>query len=178
MHTTVMLPMRSHDVYAKPLDTTTKKMNRLLQIGLILFTITSCSSQYQLKEELDYKDEKFEVGQIWNYETRTGEENSTIQIVKIDKYENQEAFIHISVKGLKMKNPSVEGGISKTIGHLAFARKSVIESVTKLVNPKEELSYSKERYQTWKKTFEADKAGVYIRSISEAVKYVETRMNQ
>ena len=160
-------------------------MNRLLQIGLILFTITSCSSQYQLKKELDYKDEKFEVGQIWDYETRIGEENSTIQIVKIDKYENQEAFIHISVKGLKMKNPSIEGGISKTIGHLAFARKSVVESITKLVDPKEGLlgykeGYQswKEGYQSWKKVFEADKGGVITRSISEAVKYRETRMNQ
>lgn len=127
---------------------------------------------------MDYKDDKFEVGQIWNYETREGEENSTIQIVKIDKYENQEAIVHISVEGLKMKNPSIEGGISETIGHLPFARKSIDESVTKLVNPKSELSDFEEGYQNWKKAFEAEEGGIFTINISEAVKFVESTMNQ
>lgn len=149
-------------------------MSRILLIGFLLFAITTCSNQ----SEMDYKDDKFEVGQIWNYETRKGEEGSTIQIVKIDKYKNQDAFIHISIKGLKMKNPAIEGGISETIGHLPFARKSVVESVTTLVSSKEKLSDFREGYQSWKEAFEAEKGSVFTISISDAVKYVEEVMNQ
>ena len=153
-------------------------MNRILLVGFLLLMTLCCLCQNSLKIEMDYQDEKFEVGQIWNYETRKGEENSTIQIVKIDKYENEEAFIHISVKGLKMKNPEIQGGISKTIGHLPFTRKSILESVTKMVNSKDELSDFEDGYQNWKEAFEAEKGGVFTISVSEAVKYVEDTMKQ
>ncbi|WP_338761139.1 hypothetical protein WAF17_14905 [Bernardetia sp. ABR2-2B] len=127
---------------------------------------------------MNYTDEKFEVGQVWNYETRKGEENSTIQIVKIDKLENEEVFIHISVNGLRMKNSSTESKLSETIGHLPFSRKSIVESVTTLKSSKEELSDFEAGYQNWKEAFEAKKAGVFTISIAEAVKFVETTMNQ
>jgi len=127
---------------------------------------------------MEYTDNKFEVGQIWNYRTRDGEENSTIQIVKIEKYENHEAFIHISVNGLKLKNPSIEGGISETIGHLPFSRKSIMENVTKLVKQKESLSDFEEGYQNWKNAFEAEEGGVFSISIAKAINYVEGTINQ
>ena len=153
-------------------------MNKLLLIAIILVSITSCFSQTKLTKEMDYQDDKFEVGQIWNYETREGEEKSTIQIVKIDKYENQEAIIHISVKGLKVKNPMIEGGFSETVGHLPLSRKSVLESVTKLIKTKKKLSDFEEGYQTWKEAFEAGEAGVFSISIAEAVKFLEKAMNK
>jgi len=153
-------------------------MNKLFLIGILWLTTLTCSGQTEIKKEMDYKDEKFEVGQVWTYETRTGEENSTIQILKIDKYENQEAFIHVSVEGLKLKNPKIESGVSEDIGHLPFSRKSLNESVTKLVSNKEELSDYKDGYNAWKEAFEKEKAGVFSISISEAVEFVESTLNQ
>ncbi|MEM1321103.1 MAG: hypothetical protein AAGG75_12690 [Bacteroidota bacterium] len=154
-------------------------MNKIrLIIGALLLLFSSCAGQQKIKKETNYKDDKFEVGQVWNYEARLGEEGSTVQIVKIDKYEGQEAFIHVAVSGLEVKNPAVESGISETISHLPFSRTSFAESITELVDAKAALSDYEEGYNEWRAAFEAEEGGVFAISIAEAVNYIESTLNQ
>lgn len=150
-------------------------MERLTIIGIIIILAigSRCFGQNKFIEDMEYKDDNFEVGQIWSYENRQGEANSTIQIVEIDKYVNQEAIIHISVNGLNLKNTTVEGGISETIGHLPFSRKAFEESITKLVKSDEKLTDFEEGYMNWKEAFETGKGGIFTISIKEAINYVE-----
>ena len=130
---------------------------------IIMFTIfSSCKGQ---------KD-KFEVGQIWQYKTRTNEPNSTLQILKIDKIKNEE-IIHIYVSGLKLKNPNKEDGISSEIGHLPISKDAFSKSVTKLVSIEKKIPDFIEGYTLWKNAFDNGNAGSFNVSVSEAVDFVE-----
>jgi len=127
---------------------------------------------------LDFIDDKFKVGQIWKYKTREGEEDSRIQILKIDKFKDNEPFIHISIHGLKIKSPASESGYSETVGHLPFDRKSFDESVTELEGQKSITTDHLDGYQTWKEAFEAEKAGVFTISIAKVIAFLERSMNE
>lgn len=153
-------------------------MKRLFLFGFLLCTIGLCSAQVELKRDKDYVDEQFAVGQVWKYNTRPGEEASTIEVVRIDKYDDLDPIIHISVKGLKLHNPAFDHGISETIGHLPFARQAVDSSVTEMVVAKAELTDFEEGYLQWKRAFEAGEGGIFTISIAEAVEYFEETLKR
>lgn len=118
--------------------------------------------------------QKFEVGQVWNYQTREGDENSTLQIIKIDNFEGKETFIHIAIEGLDI---NIDGNKLKNVGHLPLAIKSVQESVTNLVKESTAVS-DLEGYNQWKEAFEAGQAGVFTITVKEVVAFLEKSMTE
>jgi len=136
--------------------------------------ITGCKGQ---SDNRDFLDDKFEVGQIWNYETRTGEKNSTIEILKVENYEKSGIVIHIYVSGIKVKNPHKPSGFSDEIGHLPLSKDAVLNSVTTLVSENNKLTDYKDGYNNWKVAFDSNKGGIFSIPVKEAVQYVEEAMN-
>jgi hypothetical protein len=92
-----------------------KTIKILIIMAGLLNWLTGCNEP---KDKRDFQDDKFKVGQIWNYNTRTGEDNSTLTILKVEKYDSAGVVIHIYVNGLKLKNPQRPSGFSDDIGHL------------------------------------------------------------
>jgi len=66
------------------------------------------------------QDEKYKVGQVWEYKTRKGEEKSTFTIVGVEKHKKLGTIINVYVGGLKIKNPNDDNGLSDEIQHLPF----------------------------------------------------------
>lgn len=126
---------------------------------------------------MDYQDEKFEAGQNWKYHTRSGEENSKLTILKVEKV-NNETIVHVALSGLKIKNPHSPEGVSETIDHLPFSKEAVIESVTEQSTFENQLPDFMEGYKEWKQAFESGKGGVFTITVKEAVEYVEQTMKQ
>lgn len=126
---------------------------------------------------MEYEDEKFKAGQIWQYETRKGEEESRVIILKVDKTDN-EVIVHISVLKAKIKNPQKDGGVSNEIGHLPFLRESIDKSLTKLESSNNKLPDFIDGYNQWKEAFDSGKGGIFTISVKKAVEYVEQTMNQ
>ncbi|WP_395047647.1 hypothetical protein [Flavobacterium sp.] len=124
----------------------------------------------------DFQDDKFKAGQIWNYQNRTGEENSKITILKVEKYYGKEIVIHIYINGLKIKNELRPNGVSDDIGHLPISKESLNKSVTKLISENNKLPDFKEGYENWKEAFDNKKGGIFTITVSEAVKFVEETM--
>jgi hypothetical protein len=125
----------------------------------------------------DYTDNKFKVGQIWNYNTRIGEENSTIEILKVEKYDSTGIVVHIFVSGIKVKNPHKSTGFSEEIGHLPLSKDAVLMSVTTLVSENNKLPDFEEGYNNWKEAFNSKKGGIFSITVQDAVKYVEEAIN-
>lgn len=144
---------------------------------LLLCINTSCNGQSKTTNKMEFEDEKFKVGQIWQYETRKEEEESRVIILKVDKTEN-EIIVHVSVLKAKIKNPQKDGGISNEIGHLPFSRESIDNSLTKLESSNNELPDFIDGYNQWKEAFDSGKGGIFTISVKEAVDYVEQTMNQ
>jgi hypothetical protein len=124
-----------------------------------------------------FQDDKFIAGQIWKYNTRPGEEKSTLTILKVEKYDKAGIVVHVYVSGLKQKNTRVPGGYSDEIGHLPFSKDALLKSVTTLVSSGNKLPDYKGGYDVWKEAFDNNKAGVFSITVSQAVQFVEQAMN-
>lgn len=137
--------------------------------------LTGCKEQQSDKN--NFQDDKFKAGQVWNYNTRSGEENSTITILKVEKYEKDGIVIHIYVNRLKVKNPHKPTGFSDEIGHLPLSKEAVLKSVTTLDSDNNKLPDYKEGYNNWKEAFDNNKGGIFSITVQDAVKYVEEAMS-
>lgn len=124
-------------------------------------------------DKRNYRDDTFRSGQKWSYQTRPGEETSTLTILKVENYEDEGIVIHIQVTGLRIKSPMNAGGFSEVIGHLPFAREAVAKSVTTRLSEGNALPDFESGYANWKEAFDAKKGGVFSISVSEAVQYLE-----
>src|SRR5687768_8014363 len=112
-----------------------------LLIGLFmfskLFTVTS-------------QDDKYQVGQVWEYQTRKGEEKSTLTIVNVEKHKKLGTIINIYVGGLKIKNSNADNGLSDKVQHLPFSKEAIDKSVTKLIGTTKTLPDYKDGYDEWR----------------------------
>lgn len=148
-------------------------MNKLkiLAITAGLFScLTGCKEQPKKQNSVD---DKFKAGQIWKYNTRVGEENSAIEILKVEKYASEGTVIHIYVNGLKLKNPRRPSGFSDDIGHLPISKEALLKSVTTLVSENNKLPDYQEGYNNWKEAFDNKKGSVFSITVKEAIQYGE-----
>ncbi|EJL72478.1 hypothetical protein [Chryseobacterium populi] len=118
---------------------------------------------------------EYSVGQEWKYKTRPAEENSTIKILKIEEYPKTGKVIHISVNGLRMKNPGSPEGFAKSLSHIPISEEALDKSVTKLKNENGKMPDSTEMdgYSYWKKEFDKGNAGIFTIPVSEIVISIE-----
>jgi len=123
------------------------------------------------------KADKFKAGQLWKYKTRLGEENSTVMILKVEKYENAETIIHISISGVKINNKHSPNGITEVLGHSPLSEEAVLKSVTQLIASDQELPDYYEGYNKWKEAFDNKKAGVFGLDICDVVKVIDETVN-
>jgi len=84
-------------------------------------------------------DNKYQVGQVWAYHTRHGEEQSLLTIVAIDNFPGEETIFHISLHGLRIKDSNMEKGFSDGLSHAPFSREALDRSVTSLIRWVSEL---------------------------------------
>ncbi|MDF3822889.1 hypothetical protein P3G55_23530 [Leptospira sp. 96542] len=138
-----------------------------------LFATMAFLSFFGLARSADFSE-----GQIWSYKTRIGEENSKILINKIEFDPRLGPIFHISITGVKVKSPRSPSGIATELSHAPVSKKTLDDSVTKLVSTsKPDLRY-REGYKEWKSAFDNGDAGVFTISIQEIVGFIETTINQ
>ena len=124
------------------------------------------------------QDDKYEVGQIWEYQTRKGEEKSTLTIAAVEKHKELGTIINIYVGGLKVKNPNADNGLSDEIQHLPFSKDAIDKSVTKLIGTTKQLPDYKDGYHEWRTAFDNGKAGVFSITVKESIDIMEKTLNQ
>lgn len=140
-----------------------------LLIGLFMFS--------KLFSGVD-QDDKYKVGQIWEYETRKGEEKSTMTIVGVEKNKKLGTIINIYVGGLKIKNPNADNGLSEEIQHLPFSKEAIDKSVTKLIGTTKKIPDYKDGYDEWRTAFDNGKAGVFSITVKESIDVMEKTLDQ
>lgn len=125
------------------------------------------------EDKTHFRDDVFVPGQIWHYNSRPGEEASTLTILKTERYDTACIVIHISISGIRVNSPMSPNGITEEIGHLPFAKDAVAKSVTSLVSEGNVLPDFMEGYANWKEAFDAQKGGIFGISVDEAVRCLE-----
>ena len=142
-------------------------MIRFLIVTIITLFAISCKDNSETM--------KYTVGQVWNYKTRKGEENSTLKILKIEKHSETEKVIHISVSRLRMKDPASPEGFAQTLSHIPISEEALNKSVTKLQNETRKMpdSIEMDGYSYWKKEFDSGNAGIFSIPVVEIVSLME-----
>ena len=120
----------------------------------------------------------FTEGQVWSYKARAGEEGSTLLINKIESHPKLGPIFHISISGVRVKNPRAPTGVTTNLPHFPVSKKTLDESVTKLVAKSKVNPDYLEGYGQWKSAFDNGDAGIFTISVQEIVGVVETAVNQ
>ena len=155
------------------------KMLLLVQICLAMLLAPSVMVQNnQTVKQKETNDSKFKVGQKWSYRARPGEESSYFIIVKIDNDPKLGRIIHISMRGLKIKNPRSPDGLSEVVSHMPFAEEAIEKSEVKLLQEKVDLPDFEEGYRMWREAFDAGRGGIYTITVAEAVTVMESVLNR
>ena len=126
----------------------------------------------------DYTGGKFQVGERWKYLTRVGEEASTIVVVKVENSDEAGVIVHVSLEGLRVRNPRSPSGIASTVSHMPFAEIAIAQSVTEKIDDRAVLPDFEEGYKTWRESFDAGQGGVFTTSVAEGVGFLEQIVGQ
>ena len=118
-------------------------------------------------------DSKYRVGDVWEYTTRGGEEQSRLTIVKIDKSSKLGIVIHIAVDRLNWRTCQGDP-LPEQVPHMPFAREAIEDSVTRRVGSSRSLPNYQDGYEEWKNAFLNGHAGIYTISVKDAVSVAET----
>jgi hypothetical protein len=149
-------------------------MRRLVIVGvwLAVFPAPLLIAQKRpcpaLKEGVN--DRKFKPGQVWSYDTRPGESDSTLTILRVDSGEKLGVIIQVRLDGLKMHNP--RGELVPTMEHMPFSRDAMLLSVDHLLKSNQPLP-TLEGLDRWR----SDCGGVYTISVRDAVDVAEKTFN-
>ncbi len=93
-------------------------------------------------------DPKFAPGQVWSYKARSGEQRSTVTILRVEKTPKLGTIVHIRIDGVHFNNCT--GGPSpKLIEHAPFTRAALDASVTSEVGSVSKLPDYEAGYQDW-----------------------------
>lgn len=140
----------------------------------VLTILWSCKNQgNQLKTESS-KD-RFQVGQIWKYKNRIGEEASTITIWKISQWDNGDTIIHIRIDSLKMDNFHAAFGDTNSIKHVPILKKEFSESITELIGITKNLPDTLRLYREWRETRHA---GYWKMDLEKVINRIEQEVQK
>lgn len=146
--------------------------NSLVILFSICSFLLSCKGQ-NTKNKLHLADSNLKVGQIWKYKNRTGEDSSTVTILKIEKYEKGDTIIHIRVDNIKIYSPQSATGFSNVVDHLPYSKNALLKSITKLVGQTNDLPDFSEGYNLWKEAWDSGAAGYWTTDLKEAINGVD-----
>lgn len=107
-------------------------------------------------------------GQVWAYTTRAGESNSTLTVLKIERYKDLGQVIHVRIDGIRMRNP-LKGNIVTDIPHLPFRSAAIQRSVTKLLRKSSSIPDFKDGYDTWREAYDAGNAGAFDTDVASTL---------
>ncbi len=117
---------------------------------------------------------EYQLGQKWKYKNRSRETESRLIITKIGPREEQGVIIHIWVDNLKLEGADELGIASDIISHIPIYDYALDSSVAGLEATAKEMPQGAESsYLQWKKAYESNEGGVFSRTVSDCVSFIE-----
>ncbi|MFD1260565.1 hypothetical protein [Entomomonas asaccharolytica] len=121
--------------------------------------------------------DKYKVGEVWLYQQREQEENSTVIINKVELGSDQLPIYHITIRDVKIANSNSPTGFTDKIGHAPVSVETLQQSLTtKIANAQVDSDYL-EGYEAWYNAHMAGQTGVFTNTVAEIVNYIEQAIN-
>lgn len=124
-----------------------------------------------MSEENNFID--LTVGQEWNYDTREGEENSTLKICKIENYDEMGTVYHIAVEGISIDRSHLGMESLELASHLPMEEGALVRSITSLKNDRSALPDYEFGYVQWRSKFENEGAGYFNVPVKDIIELME-----
>lgn len=118
-------------------------------------------------------DSTYEVGQVWRYKTRPGEEGSRLHIARIDEEPGGVVVYHLFVDGLSLKNTHLAGGVQAELPHSPVGRETLDASVTELERVDADPPDVSEGYAEWRRAFDAGQGGYFTMPVADILDTLE-----
>lgn len=116
---------------------------------------------------------RYAEGQVWEYQTRAGDEGSLLKIQKIEtvpELAKTGAIYHVSIIGVHFGGQSKAGQLQ----HAPFSKASLDASVTKLSRSTAAFPDATGGIAEWKEA----RGGVFTITVADAVTFVERTLRQ
>ena len=131
---------------------------RLAVAGLALAALTTLGG-FQASS-------RYAEGQVWEYQTRPGDEGSLLKIQRIERVRGRrDPVYHISVIGFRLSNPDV----LPVLHHSPVSRETLDASVTRLSSSTAEFPDPSEGIAVWKR----NNGGVYDIPVARIIEAIE-----
>lgn len=127
------------------------------------------SSQKQLRKA---QNSTFHAGDVWGYQTRPHETQSTFFVWRVETLPDGDNVVHIQLRGLQITGGPQ--GIIEEAGHLPVAETALSESATRKISGGEAQPLP-EGYELWRRAWEEGRAGVFSIPLREIVDGLETK---
>jgi hypothetical protein len=155
------------------------KINKSLMFSCVVTALLCLVANAQVgvmpKRDVTLKqttDEKFRIGDVWEYQTRKGEERSRITILRVDDSPELGTIVHVAVDKIHFAN--CHGGPEPdSVPHMPFARKALDGSVVKKEASGQALPNYEEGYREWREAYEQKHAGIYLVGVGVALSGAE-----
>ncbi len=123
-----------------------------------------------------YKDDKYKIGQVWNYETRQDEVNSSLTIVSIDNDKEEGVIVGVHLSNIKF---SRLGNFDRVnVYFLPFSKAALDKSVTGIKEYTSELPDFKAEYDSWKHNGDATIRKCFKSTVKQVLDSIEIKAGQ
>ncbi len=110
------------------------------------------------------EDSTYKPGQVWSYKNRSGEDDSTITILRVESTPKLGLIVHVRIDKFKLENCKGNKGDS-TMDHAPFAKAAIDKSVVKLLRTEKDVPDFDEGYKDWL----SHCGGVYTMTVATAL---------
>ena len=118
---------------------------------------------------LSHQEKPLKVGQEWQFEGRPDDPQPTLVIDRIETIPEVGEVVHVSVRGVRIRNPRAPGGISHEMPHMPISRSALEKSITRVLHDSVPLPAFEEGYAQWKRA----QGGVFTITVREALDFLE-----
>lgn len=146
--------------------------NALGPLALACLVLAACVSGPPMPERAS--SPRYRVGQVWQYQTRPGEEASRVIVGRIEKIEGIGTVVHVKLTGVQLRGPQ---GVATVMFHAPVAEAHLSASVTELTDERGDLEGFAEGYGMWRAAYREGKAGVFTLTLFEILETMEQALN-
>jgi hypothetical protein len=149
----------------------------VLAVAALALALVNCKRK-ESSALSDVNNAKYHVGEQWQYHSRPGEEESTLTIGKVEISPKLGVIVHITLAGLRIRNPHTPSGYSETVAHMPFAEAALDKSVTSLLKTAAVPPAFADGYGEWRPAFDNGKGGIFTITVAEGVDFMEQALNR
>ena len=115
----------------------------------------------------------FATGQLWRCSGRSAAEAPLVLINRVDRHPLGGEIYHVSITGVRVKNPTEPTGITTVLPHVPLIRQTFERSQAEFVRLQQPDPAHLTGYAQWKQEFDAGNAGSFGVGMAEVLDFVE-----